>query len=206
MPQLRFVVLFWDPEIGFKFVFVFFSITTSIVMNILKRVSWRNCTFFPGIYTCVFTFVKSKGICMFHFTRQYNLLSQSDDGTRWHVHQEDMRGPVPTHTSPPTLHILVGVKEYVTVILIYISWIANEAEQVLMFLSTTWILIIWGNAFCSSAYQTIHQPQVLPGRMGNRTHQKALEARSLCVMDPVADAAVSQLTAARLAAVCGFGI
>ena len=53
-----------------------------------------------------------------------------------------MRGPVPTHTSPPTLHILVGVKEYVTVILIYISWIANEAEQVLMFLSTTWILII----------------------------------------------------------------
>ena len=85
MPQLHFVVLFWDTEIGFKFVFVFvFSITASIVMNILKRVSWRNCTFFPGIYTykCVFTFVKLKGICVFHFTRQYNLLSQSDDGTR----------------------------------------------------------------------------------------------------------------------------
>ena len=48
--------------------------------------------------------------------------------------------------------------------------------------------------------------QMVPGRMGNRTHQKALAARSLCVMDPVADAAVSQLTAARLAAVCGFGI
>lgn len=122
------------------------------------------------------------------------------------LHQEDMRGPVPTHISPPTLHVLVGVKEYVTVILIYISWIANEAEQVLMFLSTTWLLIIWGNAFCSSAYQTIHHPQVLPGRMGNRTHQKALEARSLRVMDPVADAAVSQLTAAWLAAVCGFEI
>lgn len=83
---------------------------------------------------------------------------------------------------------------------------ANEAEQALMFLSTTWLLIILGNAFCSSAYQTIHQPQILPGRMGNRTHQKALAALSLCVMDPVADAAVIQFTAAWLAAVCGLGI
>lgn len=61
-----------------------------------------------------------------------------------------------------------------SLILIYISLITYEAEHVFMFfrLSTTWLLIISGNSVCSTAYQTIHQPQIPLRRTENKTVRK----------------------------------
>lgn len=56
-------------------------------------------------------------------------------------------------------------------------------------MSTAWLLIILGNSFCSIAYQTVHQPQILL-RMENKAHQETPVALSLCVMVTAVDSVI----------------